>query len=869
MNRNLIIGFAGGLAFAAFVVLGIIAADALTDEGGGESRLPAISGDTIDIAAGRAAGDMIDITTGSPATDITTELPVGPPVDPPRTGLAPIETVGGVFGDVPVDSSGVPTGEDLVLVDGPILATIALPGLPETPFPDFYFDFPLFTGFLFVDSCADDSGLPGCPAGVGGTVLAPLDGGLDSLGDFRLGTRLGSAPRSEDCFAYTDRQPRETQHPVYLWSSHPASYDIRILPNPIDDPGTVDIIGFGNADPEHLEFLRWTEDAVEGRLATSAWPRACFVIPEHPDDTSYVVEVEATSFLGETASRTYIFEVPEGRRPSVSYEPFSDHDVRVYVPITASQSAAVTVIDADDPTSCSEVEADGRARFGSILPSADGRFIMDWGRQALTGARAATEPLDPAYDAHQVVNVMGLSSGTRYRLCVWWLEGPDRSFSEASIVEREVHWFTTPDRPTALIEYFSVQNTSGRSVEAGEYRITAACPGGGTVAVPDVRLDNNEATGTPLDARPVLCDYDGRRAPAAVVVRAVTEAYTKEFSIPLTASWIPFVGVRAVFFDVDLADGDRDPGSLDVSFLVTYRWASGGAGFGADWGFGLTGAFEPDPEDPAVLDDIIRIDIFASGVSPDGRDGIRVNAAFDRPVRLSAWVLPHRLFTSLTGEDPLCLTGERPTISVDTLSESHSFRLGGLCTLTAYTVVIEAEDEAGNRGVFTDMTVPAALFVAGTNVFSDFDATGHTDGYHVNYFVENSAASTLSAVFTNAFEVSVQGVDWDMRRSNRCLSENRVGTPGFELGLPRTAVWADEVAVTIYFEADEASFAGSDGCASLGWGHSLWRASITATFSIEDFERGVTIPVSASEVTGAIGGRPVDFNVIIRGSVTD
>ena len=91
----------------------------------------------------------------------------------------------------------------------------------------------------------------------------------------------------------------------------------------------MDIIGFGNADPEHLEFLRWTEDAVEGRLATSAWPRACFVIPEHPDDTSYVVEVEATSFLGETASRTYIFEVPEGRRPSVSYEPFSDHDVRL------------------------------------------------------------------------------------------------------------------------------------------------------------------------------------------------------------------------------------------------------------------------------------------------------------------------------------------------------------------------------------------------------------------------------------------------------------------------------------------------------------------------------------------------------------
>ena len=138
---------------------------------------------------------------------------VGTPVDQPLTGLTPIETVGGVFGDVAVDSSGVPTGEDLVLFDGPILANIALPGAPDTPFPEFYFDFPLFTGFLFVDSCADDGSLPGCPAGVGGTVLAPFDGGLDSLGDFRLGTRLGSAPRSEDCFAYTDRQPARASIP--------------------------------------------------------------------------------------------------------------------------------------------------------------------------------------------------------------------------------------------------------------------------------------------------------------------------------------------------------------------------------------------------------------------------------------------------------------------------------------------------------------------------------------------------------------------------------------------------------------------------------------------------------------------------------
>ena len=149
-----------------------------------------------------------------------------------------------------------------------------------------------------------------------------------------------------------------------------------------------------------------------------------------------------------------------------------------------------------------------------------------------------------------------------------------------------------------------------------------------------------------------------------------------------------------------------------------------------------------------MLDDIIRTDIFASGVSPDGRDGIRgMPRSIDR-----CGSQPGSCRTACSPVSRVrirCVSPASVPRSVWTLSESHSFRFGGLCT-SPYTVAIEAEDEAGNRGVFTDMTVPAALFVAGTNVFSDFDATGHTDGYHVNYFVENSAASTLSAVFTNA-----------------------------------------------------------------------------------------------------------------------
>ena len=239
-------------------------------------------------------------------------------------------------------------------------------------------------------------------------------------------------------------------------------------------------------------------------------------------------------------------------------------------------------------------------------------------------------------------------------------------------------------------------------------------------------------------------------------------------------------------------------------------------------------------------------------------------------MRLSAWVLPHRLFTSLTGEDPLCLTGERPTISVDTLSESHSFRLGGLCTLTAYTVVIEAEDGRATLRRLHRHDGPGRTLRGGHQCLQRLRRhRSHRRMPRQLFRRERQQPQRSPAVFTNAFEVEYCRVDWDICVDQSLPERERVGTPGFSSGLPRTAVWADEVAVTIYFEADEASFAGSDGSPLPGWGHSLWRASITATFSIEDFERGVTIPVSASEVTGAIGGRPVDFNVIIRGSVTD
>ena len=194
---------------------------------------------------------------------------------------------------------------------------------------------------------------------------------------------------------------------------------------------------------------------------------------------------------------------------------------------------------------------------------------------------------------------MGLSSGTRHRLCVWWLEVPTGRSVRHRSSSAEVHWFTTPDRPTALIEYFSVQNTSGRRCRGRRVphhrRLSwrwNRC--GARRPVSTTTKHNRHTPGCPAGAmrlRRTLSSRSSRGAP-------VTEAYTKEFSIPLTASWIPFVGYCAPSSSMSIwQTATATPGSLDVSFLVTYRWASGGRGIRGPTGDLVSPArSNPDPE---------------------------------------------------------------------------------------------------------------------------------------------------------------------------------------------------------------------------------------------------------------------------------
>jgi len=304
MNRNTILGFAGGLVFAASLVIGLIVADATTDQGGGEARLPG------------ALGDPIEIISGIPISDPDAPAEFEQPIEPTQAAYVPIA---GARGGSGAPRSEAPEGEDL-RTDGSGSTEFTLAPLAPVEADsliggfftgDLFFDIPGFGPFRFLDLCADDGALPGCPFGVGGTVLAPFDhGGLHTLGDFRLGAAIRSVfDVRNDC---GDHYPAaEDEHPLFVWANHPAAFEITYHSTIRRDLTTT--VTVSNTDSDHPELLRFAEDAAEGRLATSAWPRECFLLTQiHlpisgavPGD--YIVEINATSITGETASKTYAF----------------------------------------------------------------------------------------------------------------------------------------------------------------------------------------------------------------------------------------------------------------------------------------------------------------------------------------------------------------------------------------------------------------------------------------------------------------------------------------------------------------------------------------------------------------------------------
>jgi hypothetical protein len=355
-----------------------------------------------------------------------------------------------------------------------------------------------------------------------------------------------------------------------------------------------------------------------------------------------------------------------------------------------------------------------------------------------------------------------------------------------------------------------------------------------------------------IPGSPVLCDYEGRQIRNPTIGTAVHRDGTRQdFAIALDPSSSTRGYQR---FAVDLSDGDGPILTLNAYFTE-------GSDGGTDrWQLGTPLVFEPLPDEPEELPAEIVIDQLASRVGPDGRDAIRVTAEFDRPVRLNASLLGGLDLGATSLSDP-CLTGPAPSHASAGLSRTHSFRLDGLCLRSRYSVLLEVEAADGTTASFADMTIPP--FVPDGRYFSGI---GWTDGYHVEYTVRATIPGIGETIHVVTFGAAIDGVDFDFRGTRRCAAENR---PPEGQVRRATDVWGDEVTVTVVFFADDADNAISSECVPYEslYGRDRWSASVTTTFTIEDFMAGeVSIPFRAAPVGS---GRSLDENaIVISGVVT-
>jgi len=854
MNRNILLGFLSGLVFTASLVIGLIVADATTDQGGGEPRLPG------------ALGDPVELAGPSASLDPDTPIDSGDLLEPTQAAFIPVDSGRGGGGGGGSSGGGSPAGggsgtdgttpsDTTELTVAPLAPVDA--DLPPGVFftGDLFFELLEFGPFRFLDLCADDGGLPGCPLGIGGTVLAPLGGGLDSLGDFRLGSDIRSVfDVRNNCEAHYPAA--EDEHPLFVWANHPAVFEITYNWSARRD--LTETVTVSNADFEHPEFLRFTEDAVEGRLASSAWPRECFLLTEIPvtlssgDSTftgNYTVEVNATSFTGETASETYAFNTGTRARPPTYFWDRDDHSLDVLVPKKSDQSVGVSVIHESAATACADFEADGWD-FSRVIPAEESGYLFPGLSDPID--QGPDWPYDSAYTRRETINVVDLEEGTAYLICIWWFETAERSFDGSDIVERETMWVTTPNRLTASVLARSVDNFTSRTLSADSYELGFSCASDPrSLTFPPREMIIHEHLEIP--GAPVLCEYSGREIRIPTIGHFVTPGGTRQnFALALD----PTSPRGFQTFEVELSTTEEPGPTLTFNAYFTQGSDSGGN----HWQFGTPRVFEPLPDEPEELPAEIRIDNFASGVDPDGRDGIRVTAQFDRPVHLSA---------SLLG-DP-CLTGPEPSYTLAGFSPTYDFRLDGLCLRTRYSVVLEVEDAAGNTASFADVA-PGLPEHPGATYFR---GTGWTDGYHVAYEVWNTGYSSAFSAPPHVarFEVAVDGERWDMRRGSRCLLENLPDVPGFERrGGSPDAVWGEEVAITITFTAVEPDLAdGSPGCtASDRFRHELWTASLSSTFpalALElDPEFEVRVPITATNPYDS--GSTITLDLVIVGRVT-
>ena len=860
MSRNTLLGFVGGVVFVVSLIVGAFAADAFRDNGGGAFEIPSVGGEAIPLMP------VEDVTGFDP------EL-----VFAAGTGFSPVE-VGGEFllldeappagdgerafaGDGSGESGPAGGGDD---ADAP-LADGEPPAGSDRGYPwevedldfsiiDLLFDDPSFPFLRFLDYCADHPEDPACPTGTGGTVLAPFDDPL-TVGEFRLSPTLYN--RRDDW--WTCEPPsglRSIEYFVLLQANHPARIEIDYYPS--DDPAAVqstvvDLTGPGN---------RFFTDFVAAVRETGSPPARgvhhCFVLEAESREMTYTVEARATSFTGETESRTFSFRSQERRsRPPVQLAPLSDYTATLVVPIKSEsrQRSVVRLITRDEGLSCSDIEdpsvVDRERR--DVVPGDPGPPYSGFHSTERIGDGIINAPdwrYDPAYDTYAFWT-LGLEEGNSYQACIWWVESTDRSYDpiHTGIVERVTRYITTPDRLRAQISVAVIQAPSDRDVTGGSFSITARshCP---RLELPTGDVDRG--TGVAYSGGLPLCDYSGYWQPTHTELTAtLADGTIKDFAVATPNTGEP--RIERVLLDLSVVRGsglcggsfgDCDPPTSTEPGPMVYldvEFTEGDRSRGLDWIWGEPFAFESPPREVPEVPEQVRMDRFSSMVVGERRDALRVTANFDRPVMLRA---------SVEGDlTEQCFTREVPTFSSDELQASYSFLMEGLCAHTDYQLRLDVTDEAGSTVVFANRPGgPGEYGWAGI---------GTTLGYDVSYQVDYRH-NFLDTYHVSVYRVAVGGRSTNLRDDDRCLDSGT--TP------VRSHTWGETVSVVIDVQI-ATGVEEEERCLPTRFG-SWYEGSVTTSFTIEEFSAGeIFIPVSLEEFLGSGSSFGGTITIVIRGRV--
>lgn len=584
------------------------------------------------------------------------------------------------------------------------------------------FDEPI-TLFSFIDPCADPDGTPPdtCPPGIGGTIIAPTgDGdGDDAIPPFRLFKQIYREwtgwQRCEN-FGFIDG----TYHAVIV-ASHPAEITVRYHSNRTPDDGLEIVFG-----PSEEEVDRWVDSTARGfgafRNDAQVWVHYCVALPI-PDrwsaESNVMLEISGVDELGDTDSFTTNFPIRQGRSQTVARPPITfDGDVRstiatLTVPYNWLRETVwirlLPQVGANRPT-CTDAEPDvlaGEVRnpAGSVrtervsYPRRDGDgYVPDINDAVL--ARLALE------------------EGRSYRVCVWIVNPPRRSFDGPTIVRREQFEVRAPRLLRTEIWLEAIQ--TGVPIDVDDITVVARNWRPEPLTVPRQVATAPDMAVSPGRTRlgRLLLDAGSYQTPWLTALEISYQGNTIETAVSTQVCNFGFAGCppRVVgTYQLPIpGPGASMLGFLEVSVLGVAGPAGspGGIGTPDGWVVGETSGFTAADVEPDEVPPEPRIDSFntrlTTGVTNDGQGRIALVVAFDRDVRLLE-VSP-RLWSDHYADDP-CHQPE--TVDRDTFRDEHTVSFDA-CVGAYYSVMFIAEDRAGNRLDLTTRTSDYTYSPTGT-----------------------------------------------------------------------------------------------------------------------------------------------------------